>query len=169
MLDRSRQQALRSLNPSLRISNVEDLIPLRRPEHLARLAEGLRKAGPTARPSAESFDIYSRSIAVSNFEIGSSNLHLDRIARPGFRCLRTFLSTHEVTRLFHFTGLRHCDLSLPSSDIRHCDTSLVVIIVTPRSCEPNWLRRRRLPMRRRWLFNVKKPAMVFHALPVNIG
>ena len=38
-------EALRSLNPSLRISNVEDLIPLRRPEHLARLAEGLRKAG----------------------------------------------------------------------------------------------------------------------------
>jgi tetratricopeptide (TPR) repeat protein len=38
-------EALRSLNPSLRISNVEDLIPLRQPEHLARLAEGLRKAG----------------------------------------------------------------------------------------------------------------------------
>jgi TolB-like protein/tetratricopeptide (TPR) repeat protein len=38
-------EALRKLNPSLRISNVEDLIPLRRPEDLARLAEGLRKAG----------------------------------------------------------------------------------------------------------------------------
>jgi tetratricopeptide (TPR) repeat protein len=38
-------EALRSLNPSLRISNIEDLIPLRRPEDVARLAEGLRKAG----------------------------------------------------------------------------------------------------------------------------
>ncbi len=37
--------ALRRLNPSLRISNIGDLIPLRRPEDLARLAEGLRKAG----------------------------------------------------------------------------------------------------------------------------
>ncbi len=38
-------EALRKLNASLRISNIEDLIPLRRPEDLARLAEGLRKAG----------------------------------------------------------------------------------------------------------------------------
>jgi hypothetical protein len=38
-------ETLRSLNPSLRISNIDDLIPLRRPEDAARLAEGLRKAG----------------------------------------------------------------------------------------------------------------------------
>jgi tetratricopeptide (TPR) repeat protein len=38
-------EALRSLNPSVRISNVQDLIPLRRPEDLAKLAEALRKAG----------------------------------------------------------------------------------------------------------------------------
>ena len=36
---------LRQLDPALRISNLKDLIPLRRPEDLARLAEGLRKAG----------------------------------------------------------------------------------------------------------------------------
>jgi hypothetical protein len=38
-------EALRKLNPSLRISNIEDLTPLHRPEDLARLGEGLRRAG----------------------------------------------------------------------------------------------------------------------------
>jgi TolB-like protein/tetratricopeptide (TPR) repeat protein len=38
-------EALRRLNPSLRISNIDDLIPLRRPEDIARLAKGLRTAG----------------------------------------------------------------------------------------------------------------------------
>src|SRR5262245_4289550 len=33
------------LNPTLRLSNLKDLFPLKRPEDLARLAEGLRKAG----------------------------------------------------------------------------------------------------------------------------
>jgi TolB-like protein len=36
---------LRDLDPALRMSNLKDLIPLRRSEDLARLAEGLRKAG----------------------------------------------------------------------------------------------------------------------------
>jgi TolB-like protein len=36
---------LRQLAPSLRISNLKDLASLRRPEDLARLAEGLRSAG----------------------------------------------------------------------------------------------------------------------------
>jgi TolB-like protein/tetratricopeptide (TPR) repeat protein len=36
---------LRELDPSLRLSNLRDVIPLRKPEHFARLAEGLRKAG----------------------------------------------------------------------------------------------------------------------------
>jgi TolB-like protein/Flp pilus assembly protein TadD len=36
---------LRGLNPGLRISNLEHLTPFRRPEDLARLADGLRKAG----------------------------------------------------------------------------------------------------------------------------
>jgi len=38
-------EGLRKLNQSLRISNIEDLLPLRRPEDLVRLREGLRKAG----------------------------------------------------------------------------------------------------------------------------
>jgi tetratricopeptide (TPR) repeat protein len=36
---------LRHLDPALRISNLKDRYPLRRPEDLARYAEGLRKAG----------------------------------------------------------------------------------------------------------------------------
>jgi tetratricopeptide (TPR) repeat protein len=36
---------LRQLNPALRLSNVRDLAPLRRPEDFERWAEGLRKAG----------------------------------------------------------------------------------------------------------------------------
>ena len=38
-------QHVRQLDPALRISNLEDWIPIRRPEHLAMLAEGLRRAG----------------------------------------------------------------------------------------------------------------------------
>lgn len=36
---------LRQLDPALRVSNLKDQIPLRRPEDLARYEEGLRKAG----------------------------------------------------------------------------------------------------------------------------
>jgi hypothetical protein len=36
---------LRELEPTLRISNLRDQIPYRRPEDLARFADGLRKAG----------------------------------------------------------------------------------------------------------------------------
>jgi hypothetical protein len=36
---------LRELDPALRLSNLKNIVPLRKPEHLARLAEGLRKAG----------------------------------------------------------------------------------------------------------------------------
>jgi len=36
---------LRQLDPALRISNLGELIPVRRPEHLAKFAEGLRLAG----------------------------------------------------------------------------------------------------------------------------
>jgi adenylate cyclase len=36
---------LLALDPGLRVANLRELVPLRRPEHLARLAEGLRKAG----------------------------------------------------------------------------------------------------------------------------
>lgn len=35
----------RQLDPTLRLSNLEDLVPLKRPEDLIRLSEGLRKAG----------------------------------------------------------------------------------------------------------------------------
>jgi hypothetical protein len=35
----------RQLDPSLRTSNLQILFPFRRPEDLARLAEGLRLAG----------------------------------------------------------------------------------------------------------------------------
>jgi TolB-like protein/Tfp pilus assembly protein PilF len=38
-------ERLRQLDPASRVSNLRDRIPLRRPEHLARYAEGLRKAG----------------------------------------------------------------------------------------------------------------------------
>lgn len=36
---------LRELDPSLRVSNLTEVLPLRRPEDLARFAEGLRRAG----------------------------------------------------------------------------------------------------------------------------
>ena len=36
---------LRGLDPAIRVSNVENRIPLRRPEDLAKLAEGLQLAG----------------------------------------------------------------------------------------------------------------------------
>ena len=36
---------LRQLNPGLRLSNLKDQLPLRRPEDFDRWAEGLRKAG----------------------------------------------------------------------------------------------------------------------------
>jgi TolB-like protein/DNA-binding winged helix-turn-helix (wHTH) protein/tetratricopeptide (TPR) repeat protein len=36
---------LRQLDPALRISNLSEVIPVRRPEHLAKFAEGLRQAG----------------------------------------------------------------------------------------------------------------------------
>jgi tetratricopeptide (TPR) repeat protein len=36
---------LRELNPNLRMSNLKDLLPIRRPEDFARWAEGMRKAG----------------------------------------------------------------------------------------------------------------------------
>jgi tetratricopeptide (TPR) repeat protein len=36
---------LRQLDPGLRVSNVKDLMPFRRPEDLTRFTEALRKAG----------------------------------------------------------------------------------------------------------------------------
>lgn len=36
---------LRELDPTLRISNLKDWLPIHRPEHLSVFAEGLRKAG----------------------------------------------------------------------------------------------------------------------------
>jgi hypothetical protein len=36
---------LRQLDPALRISNLKDWLPLRRPEDLATFADGLRRAG----------------------------------------------------------------------------------------------------------------------------
>ena len=36
---------LREIDPALRVSDLRDLTPLRRPEDIARYAEGLRKAG----------------------------------------------------------------------------------------------------------------------------
>ena len=38
-------QHVRRLDPALRISNLKDWLPIRRPEHLATFAEGLRRAG----------------------------------------------------------------------------------------------------------------------------
>jgi tetratricopeptide (TPR) repeat protein len=38
-------ERLRQLDPALRISNLKDRYPLRRPEDLARWADGLRRAG----------------------------------------------------------------------------------------------------------------------------
>ncbi len=45
--DEGRQAAhhLRQLDPALRISNLTDWLPLRRPEDLATFADGLRRAG----------------------------------------------------------------------------------------------------------------------------
>ena len=42
---RQAMQRLRQIDPSLRISNLKDWFPLRRPEDFARWADGLRKAG----------------------------------------------------------------------------------------------------------------------------
>ena len=36
---------VRQFEPDLRVSHLKDRVPLRRPEHLARYEEGLRKAG----------------------------------------------------------------------------------------------------------------------------
>jgi adenylate cyclase len=36
---------LRELDPTTRLSNLKNIIPLRKPEHFARYVEGLRKAG----------------------------------------------------------------------------------------------------------------------------
>jgi hypothetical protein len=36
---------LRRLTPALRVSNLNEVFPLRRPEDLAKFAEGLRRAG----------------------------------------------------------------------------------------------------------------------------
>jgi hypothetical protein len=36
---------LRQLEPALRISNLKEFFPFRRPEDLAKWAEGLRRAG----------------------------------------------------------------------------------------------------------------------------
>jgi TolB-like protein len=46
-LEEARQamEHLRQIDPALRVSNLKDRIPLRRPEDLARYEEGLRKAG----------------------------------------------------------------------------------------------------------------------------
>ena len=38
-------QQLLQLNPTLRISHLKDVYPFRRPEDLANLTDGLRKAG----------------------------------------------------------------------------------------------------------------------------
>ncbi len=42
---RQAMERLRQMDPALRVSNLKDRIPLRRPEDFARYAEGLRKAG----------------------------------------------------------------------------------------------------------------------------
>jgi hypothetical protein len=46
-MEQAREAVARLLKfePTLRISNVDRLFPLRRPEHAKLLAEGLRKAG----------------------------------------------------------------------------------------------------------------------------
>jgi hypothetical protein len=36
---------LRALDPALRIANLKDWLPIRRPEDLSVFADGLRKAG----------------------------------------------------------------------------------------------------------------------------
>ena len=42
---RQAMERLRQIDPALRISNLKDWFPIRRPEHFARWTEGLRKAG----------------------------------------------------------------------------------------------------------------------------
>jgi TolB-like protein/Tfp pilus assembly protein PilF len=42
---RTAVEHLRKLDPTFRVSSLEDWIPIRRPEHLARFATGLRQAG----------------------------------------------------------------------------------------------------------------------------
>ena len=42
---REAMRHLRQIDPTLRISNLKDRHPIRRPEHLARFADGLRQAG----------------------------------------------------------------------------------------------------------------------------
>jgi TolB-like protein len=46
-MDKARQamQQVRTLDPSLRVSNLKDWLPIHRPRDLARFAEGLRRAG----------------------------------------------------------------------------------------------------------------------------
>ena len=42
---RQAMERLRQIDPALRISNLKDWFPVRRPEHFSIWAEGLRKAG----------------------------------------------------------------------------------------------------------------------------
>jgi hypothetical protein len=42
---RSAMKRMREIDPVLHVSNLKDLFPIRRPEHFAKWAEGLRKAG----------------------------------------------------------------------------------------------------------------------------
>jgi hypothetical protein len=46
-MDKARQamQRVRTLDPSLRVSNLKDWLPIHRPEDLARFADALRLAG----------------------------------------------------------------------------------------------------------------------------
>jgi hypothetical protein len=46
-MDKAKQamQRVRAVDPSLRVSNLKDWLPIHRPEDLARLGEGLRLAG----------------------------------------------------------------------------------------------------------------------------
>ena len=46
MHSRGRSQArVRHLNPALRLSNIAELAPCRRPEDVAKYVEGMQKAG----------------------------------------------------------------------------------------------------------------------------
>jgi tetratricopeptide (TPR) repeat protein len=42
---RKAMERLREIDPAIRVSTVKDWVPFRRPDHLAKLEEGLRKAG----------------------------------------------------------------------------------------------------------------------------
>lgn len=46
-MDKAKQaiQRLHELEPSLRVSNLKDWLPIQRPEDFARFADGLRLAG----------------------------------------------------------------------------------------------------------------------------